>query len=420
MKKILISVLVLILFALSIGIVNSEPVKRGDINSDGDINSIDFALYKLYLLGGYQINDITVADLNGDGSANSIDYGYLKLYLLGRISTFPADEISTPTPTIPQTENALLIPHKSWTCGMPEGIPKPEIGKLVFEVDMKLDMVYNLGETPYGKRQVLVVKSGTVEGERIKGTVMSGGLDFQLDISNGVTEVEQILVIKTDDGRYMYIRSAGTGLNQNDLRMVPDIEVPKNGTYGWINNGKYVGRRIVDTVAKTMKIRVYDISGIDVKNYSDNSVTVTKPENIPYQPWDYRKANGERKGNVFITEFVQLGESQSIGENKNGNRNIIPITGGYVTGSINAKILAAGADYQNLSNPMTIDARYLWQTDDGEIIIVRNGGQFGSLVPTFEVRKDSKYSFLNTNLYLSSDPSMGAGGVTITFYESRK
>ena len=420
MKKILISVLVLILFALSIGIVNSEPVKRGDINSDGDINSIDFALYKLYLLGGYQINDITVADLNGDGSANSIDYGYLKLYLLGRISTFPADEISTPTPTIPQTENALLIPHKSWTCGMPEGIPKPEIGKLVFEVDMKLDMVYNLGETPYGKRQVLVVKSGTVEGERIKGTVMSGGLDFQLDISNGVTEVEQILVIKTDDGRYMYIRSAGTGLNQNDLRMVPDIEVPKNGTYGWINNGKYVGRRIVDTVAKTMKIRVYDISGIDVKNYSDNSVTVTKPENIPYQPWDYRKANGERKGNVFITEFVQLGDSQSVGENKNGNRNIIPITGGYVTGSINAKILAAGADYQNLSNPMTIDARYLWQTDDGEIIIVRNGGQFGSLVPTFEVRKDSKYSFLNTNLYLSSDPSMGAGGVTITFYESRK
>lgn len=420
MKKILISVLLFILFALSIGIVNSEPVKRGDINLDGDINSIDFALYKLYLLGGYQINDLTVADLNGDGSANSIDCAFLKMYLLGMISTFPADEIATPTPTFPQTEDALLIPHKSWNCGMPEGIPKPEIGKLVFEADMKLDMVYNLGETPYGKRQVLIVKSGTVEGERIKGTVMSGGFDFQLDISNGVTEVEQILVIKTDDGRYMYIRSAGTGLNQNDLRMVPDIEVPKNGKYGWINNGKYVGRRIVDTAAKTMKIKVYDISGIDLKSYSNNSVTVTKPENIPYQPWDYRKANGERKGNVFITEFVQLGDSQSVGENKNGNRNIIPITGGYVTGSINAKILAAGADYQNLSNSMTIDARYLWQTDDGEIIIVRNGGQFGSLVPTFEVRKDSKYSFLNTNLYLSSDPSMGAGGVTITFYESRK
>ena len=420
MKKLLISTPVLLLLVLLSSFVCAASVKRGDINLDGDVNSIDFALYKQYLLGSYRINDLTVADLNGDGSANSIDYGYLKQYLLGRISTFPADEISTPDPTPPQTENAILIPHKSWTCGMPEGIPKPELGKLVFEANMKLDMVYNLGETPYGKRQVLVVKSGTVEGEKIKGSVLSGGLDFQLDISNGVTEIEQILVIQTNDGKYMYIRSAGTGLNQQDIRMVPDIEVPKNGTYSWMNNGKYVGRRVVDTAAKTMKISVYDISGIDVKNNSNNTITISKPSDIPYQPWDYRKAYGERKGNVFITEYVQLGGSQSVGETKNGNRNIIPITGGNVTGSINAKILPAGADYQNLSNPMTIDARYLWQTDDGEIIIVRNAGQFGSLVPTFEVRKDSKYSYLNTNLYLSSDPSMGAGGVTITFYESKK
>jgi hypothetical protein len=33
--------------------------------------------------------------------------------------------------------------------------------------------------------------------------------------------------------------------------------------------------------------------------------------------------------------------------------------------------------------------------DDAEIIIVRNGGQFGALVPTFEVRADSKYLYLN-------------------------
>jgi len=49
-----------------------------------------------------------------------------------------------------------------------------------------------------------------------------------------------------------------------------------------------------------------------------------------------------------------------VGESKTGNRNIIPITGGTVTGNITANILYAGADYQNLSSPMTIDARYLW------------------------------------------------------------
>jgi hypothetical protein len=170
-----------------------------------------------------------------------------------------------------------------------------------------------------------------------------------------------------------------------------------------------------------MKISVFDVSGVNVKADSTNSYTVTEPSDVPDQPWDYRKADpSEKKGSQFITETVSLASSQSVGASKRGNRNVIPITGGSVTGKLTAKILAAGADYQNLSNPATIDARYLWQTNDGEIIIVRNAGQFGALVPIFEVRADSKYSYLNNTLYLSSDPGMAGSGVTITFYESKK
>ncbi len=88
-------------------------------------------------------------------------------------------------------------------------------------------------------------------------------------------------------------------------------------------------------------------------------------------------------------------------------------------GNITGKVLAGGADYQNLSNPATIDARYLWQTDDGEIIIVRNAGPFGSLVPTFEAQVHGKYSWLNSGTYLSSNPGMGAGGVSLTMYKSK-
>lgn len=420
MKKIMISAMVLMLMGVISCFAFTASAKPGDLNSDSNIDSLDFALYRQYLLGKNTVSDLTSADLNGDGSADSLDFALFRQYLLGRISSFPVSSNPTPTPSIPQNQDLILIPHNSWNCGMPNGIPKPESGKLVFEANMQLDMVYNVGKTPFGQRQVLVVKGGTIEGEKIKGSVMSGGLDFQLDISNGVTEIEQILVFRTNDGTYIYLRSAGTGVNSSDLRIVPDIEAPRNGNYNWINNGKYVARRVVDTSAKTMKISVYDVSNVSIRPDSSNSITVTKPSNVPYQPWDYRKASGERRGNVFITEFVQLGGSQSLGDTKNGNRNIIPITGGSVSGSLNAKIIAAGADYQNLSNPMTIDARYLWQTDDGEIIIVRNAGQFGNLVPTFEVRENSKYSYLNDKLYLSSDPGMGGNGVTITFYESNK
>src|SRR5690606_41024653 len=77
-----------------------------------------------------------------------------------------------------------------------------------------------------------------------------------------------------------------------------------------------------------------------------------------------------------------------------------------------------GAHYQARSPPATIDARCLWQAADGEIIIVRNGGTFGSLVPTFEARVDGPYAYLNEGLYLSSNPAVGQGGVALTFYES--
>jgi hypothetical protein len=312
----------------------------------------------------------------------------------------------------------ILVPHKSWPCGMPEGIPAPERGIPVFEANMKLDQIYDLGKTQYGQRTVFVIEGGTVSGEKIAGSVMPGGLDFQLSFSNGGMEMEEIFVLRTVDGKYIYLRIPGTAADQSDMRMVPDFEAPNASSYNWLNTGKYAGRRVLDLAAKTIKIRVYDISGVDTKRDA-NSIQVTKPADVLDQPWDYRKATAEEKrGDQLISENVTLGASQSVGATKKGNRNIIPITGGTLGGKITGRVLSGGADYQNLTNPPTIDARYLWQTSGGEVIIVRNGGSFGLLAPTFEVRMDSKYAWLNKGLYLSSNPGPGSGGVGLTFYES--
>jgi hypothetical protein len=315
----------------------------------------------------------------------------------------------------------ILIPHKSWPCGMAEGIPVPERGVPVLVADMKLDQTYELGRTPYGERAVYVIKGGTITGEKIKGSVLFGGLDFQLSFSNGAIEVEEIFVLKADDGKYIYLRMAGTAADSSDVRMVPEFEAPVESNHNWLNTGKYVGRREMDLKAGTMKIMVFDISGVAVKPDEANSIRVSKPSGFRDQPWDYRRASMEEKqGDLLIKENVTLSPGQMVGVTGRTNRNIIPITGGTVSGKIEGKVLAAGADYQNLSNPATIDARYLWQTSDGEVIIVRNAGGFGKLAPTFEVRVDSKYAYLNNGLYLSSPPGMGSGGVSLTFYESVK
>jgi hypothetical protein len=317
-----------------------------------------------------------------------------------------------------QSAPKVLIPHESWTCGMPEGIPAPESGSLVFELEMKFEKVLEVGKTPFGDRKVIVAQEGTMSGPKLTGTVMPGALDFELKLSNGTIEIEQVLVLKTSDGKYVYVRNAGTGTDSTDVRVVMDFEAPNSAPSAWLNSGKYVARRAVNAANKTLMMRVYDVSSVSLPAGSANVTRINKPAGAANQPWDYRKAAAtEKQGEVLITETVTLSPSQSVGMSKRGNRNIIPITGGELSGRIPGKVLFGGADYQNLSGPPAIDARYLWQANNGDIIIVRNTGS-GRLIPTFEVRVDSPYAYLNKGLYLSSPPGMRPGGVGITIYES--
>lgn len=310
-----------------------------------------------------------------------------------------------------------VIPHPAWDCGMPQGIPSPEDGRLIFELTVPLERAVDIGTTPFGHRRIGVGSEGSVEGPGLSGAVMPGALDFELSLSNGTIEIEQILVIQATDGSFIYSRSAGTGPGPDDVRIVMDFEAPNESEHARLNSGAYVARREHDAAARTMVLRVYDVSGIVVR--AADAIEIGKPADVPAQPWDYREKDaGERQGELLITETVTLSPSQSVGSSKRGNRNIIPITGGELAGRITGKVLRGGADYQNLSPPATIDARYLWQAEDGEIIIVRNAGSFGSLVPTFETRIDGPYAYLNDGRYLSSNPGMAEGGVAITMYDS--
>jgi hypothetical protein len=310
-----------------------------------------------------------------------------------------------------------LIPHATWDCGMPDGIPSPEAGNLVFEIEIPLERAVELGRTPYGLRRVAVGLGGSIRGPRLSGTVAPGGLDFELRLTNQAVEIEQALVLQTADGSYVYARNAGTGPDVEDVRVVMDFEAPDAGEHAWLSSGTFVARRELDAASQVLRLRVYDVANVRVGAADTRSVA--KPADVAAQPWGYRsKTASEQQGALLITENVTLGPSQRVGNSKRGMRNIIPITGGTVSGRIAGKVLMGGADYQLLTPPATIDAHYLWETDDGELIIVRNGGAFGSLVPTFETRVDGPYAYLNTGSYLSSNPGMGQGGVALSFYES--
>jgi hypothetical protein len=309
------------------------------------------------------------------------------------------------------SEGKTLIPDPSWTCFMPAGIPPPELGTEAFTLTFKYSALHTVGVTKFGNRKQYDISGGTLVGSKINGTVLAGGLDYDLVLANGSVEVEQIIILRASDNTPILMRNAGLSPDTSTpARMVLDFEAPNSSSHTWLHTGKFAAKRVIDPVAKTIVLKVYDIS--QAKNPTE-SVRLTDPAGVVNQTWECVTGSGSQ-GATVLTENVSLGASISIGATKRGSRNIIPITGGTTTGKVVGKILSGGADYQ-LGG---LDARYTLAPNDGEFIIVRNCGA-GALIPVFEARVEGPYNYLNENKYLSSAPGVGSGGVSITFYEKK-
>jgi hypothetical protein len=311
--------------------------------------------------------------------------------------------------------DVTIVPDPSWTCGMADGIPAPASGTLAFTVSLTLSATHNVGNTQYGKRRQLDVSGGSITGDKLKGTVQSGGLDYELTLSNGAMELEEVLIYKTSDNTSIFVRNCGVAApGDSVVRIVPDIEAPTASSYAWLNTTKLVGTRTV--AGDKLTLEIYDVSSATA---SLGKVQLKDPLGVPNTSWDCVSGSGTKGDSVF-TENVTLGTTFGVNNAKRGSRNIIPITGGTTTGKVAGKILNGGADYQLAGSAgTTLDARYTLAPDDGAFIIVRNCGPGTSLVPAFEAAVDGPYKFLNEGKFLSSAPGAGAGGVSITFYERK-
>ncbi len=79
--------------------------------------------------------------------------------------------------------------------------------------------------------------------------------------------------------------------------------------------------------------------------------------------------------NFFADLSVQVDKPQEVGQTLHGTRRLIPIVGGKVEGKgWTARVLPGGADFQLLlsSRMAELDARYVIETDAGDLIYVQN------------------------------------------------
>lgn len=77
----------------------------------------------------------------------------------------------------------------------------------------------------------------------------------------------------------------------------------------------------------------------------------------------------------FADLTVRVTAPQEVGVTPGGNRRVIPIAGGEVQGQgWTARVLPGGADFQLIVGPTMarLDARYVLETDAGDLIFVQN------------------------------------------------
>ncbi|MET0287077.1 MAG: DUF3237 family protein [Polyangiales bacterium] len=305
-------------------------------------------------------------------------------------------------------------PHASWTCGMPEGIPEPGAAPLAFTARFSTRAAHEVGRTPVGQRHLRELGEGSVEGDALEATLLAGGFESSVTLANGAVELEQVVMLRARDGKYLYLRVCGTAPSEREpVRVVMDFEAPNNSDHAALQKAKLVGTRELDA-SGNVTLEVHDVASVKL----GPTLQIENPPDAVDQTWACKEAT-RSAGEEQFRENVAIGSSLSVGQSKNGNRNVIPITGGRVTGRVTADVLAHGADFQLLGSRIVLDARYTLKGDGGALVLVRNCGPGSALIPVFEASVDGPYAFLNEDVWVSSTPGLGIGSVNIVISRQR-
>lgn len=140
----------------------------------------------------------------------------------------------------------------------------------VCELRVSVGKMEELGDIGKGVRRVIPITGGTFSGADIKGTILSGGYDWQIIRSDGVAELEARYVLKTDDGSLITVVNKGLRHGPPEVmkrlakgeevdpseyyfRAIPEFEVAAK-KYDWLNKSIFISTGIRKPDAVIIKV----------------------------------------------------------------------------------------------------------------------------------------------------------------------
>jgi hypothetical protein len=147
------------------------------------------------------------------------------------------------------------------------------IHEFTFTAELKPAVACGTG--PYGDRNIFEVITGQVTGERIRGTMGTGGADWILAGPDGYGRLDVRATLHTDDGANIYVQYLGVieytdatlaavaGDRSSDygdhyFRTTPRLETGDE-RYAWVNQTVFVADGRVH-VGPTVEYRVHRVT----------------------------------------------------------------------------------------------------------------------------------------------------------------
>ena len=153
-------------------------------------------------------------------------------------------------------------------------LPSPPRLLPMTHIDCEVGALVSLGAGPYGERRYVPLGGGTVRGPELDGTLVEGGVDWQVARADGVLEIAAHYVIRADDGALIEVQSNGLRHGPADVmaRLARGEAVARDayffrtlvrfttGAPAWLHLNKVLALAVGEREASRVRLDLYRIT----------------------------------------------------------------------------------------------------------------------------------------------------------------
>ncbi len=142
------------------------------------------------------------------------------------------------------------------------------------QIRCEVDALVTLGAAPLGERRYVPLGGGTVRGPELNGTLVEGGIDWQIARADGVLEIAAHYVIRAEDGALIEVKSDGLrhGAPEVMARLARGETLPRDayffrtlmrfttGAAAWTHLNKVMAIAVGQREARAVLLDVYRLT----------------------------------------------------------------------------------------------------------------------------------------------------------------